>query len=209
MQENRSFVECLFSEMDVSERGGSLEIITLIGRIADEMPGGFFIYRANGDEELIYANTAMLRIFNCNTLEEFRELTGNSFRGIVHPEDLEAVEESIWKQIEKSQYDLDYVEYRIIQKGGEIRWIEDYGHFITNVLDLDFHSSTKNTKALRCNGFWVLIFPAISRNLPGFCPNKPQINPKETPENQCEKGRRVNPLRPSSFPLASFLESAL
>lgn len=138
MQENRSFVECLFSEMDVSERGGSLEIITLIGRIADEMPGGFFIYRANGDEELIYANTAMLRIFNCNTLEEFRELTGNSFRGIVHPEDLEAVEESIWKQIEKSQYDLDYVEYRIIQKGGEIRWIEDYGHFIQNEKVGDF-----------------------------------------------------------------------
>ncbi len=26
--------------------------------------------------------------------------------------------------------DLDYVEYRIVRRDGEIRWIEDYGHFI-------------------------------------------------------------------------------
>ncbi|MCM1046683.1 MAG: ATP-binding protein [Candidatus Gastranaerophilales bacterium] len=96
----------------------------------DKMPGGFFIYRAEGNEELLYANDAMLRIFNCDTMEEFRELTGNSFRGIVHPDDLNEVEESIWKQITESQYDLDYVEYRIIPKGGGIRWIDDYGHFV-------------------------------------------------------------------------------
>ena len=96
----------------------------------DEMPGGFFIYRADEAEELIYANKAMLRIFACNTIEEFRELTGNSFRGIVHPDDLDEIELSIKEQIEKDQYDMDYVEYRIIRKDGEIRWIEDYGHFI-------------------------------------------------------------------------------
>lgn len=96
----------------------------------DEMPGGFFIYRANETEELIYANKAMLRIFACDTMEEFRELTGNSFRGIVHPDDLDEIELSIKEQIEQNQYDMDYVEYRIIQKGGGIRWIEDYGHFI-------------------------------------------------------------------------------
>lgn len=99
-------------------------------KFADGMPGGFFIYRANDTEEIIYANQAMLRIFNCDTMEEFRELTGNSFQGIVHPDDLEAVQRSIREQIAKSQYDLDYVEYRIIQKGGRIRWIDDYGHFV-------------------------------------------------------------------------------
>ena len=35
----------------------------------DEMPGGFFIYRAGGTEEIIYANRALLRIFNCHTME--------------------------------------------------------------------------------------------------------------------------------------------
>jgi len=59
----------------------------------DEMPGGFFIYHADGDEEIIYANKALLRMFQCDTMEEFRHLTGNSFKGLVHPDDLEDVEE--------------------------------------------------------------------------------------------------------------------
>ncbi|MCM1386879.1 MAG: GNAT family N-acetyltransferase [Bacillus sp. (in: Bacteria)] len=96
----------------------------------DGMPGGFFIYHADGAEELIYANQAMLRIFACDTMEEFKELTGNSFRGIVHPDDLDEIELSIKEQIAHNQYDMDYVEYRIIRKDGEIRWIEDYGHFV-------------------------------------------------------------------------------
>ncbi len=99
-------------------------------RIIDEMPGGFFIYRADEKEELLYVNKALLRIFNCDTMEEFQELTGNSFQGIVHPDDLDEVEKSIKEQIAVSKFELDYVEYRIIQKGGDIRWIEDYGHFI-------------------------------------------------------------------------------
>ncbi len=106
------------------------QIALQIKKIMDEMPGGFFIYHADGNEELIYANNAVPRLFNCASLEEFRELTGNSFKGIVHPDDLEDVEKSIKEQIAQSRYDLDYVEYRIIQKGGEIRWVDDYGHFV-------------------------------------------------------------------------------
>ncbi len=96
----------------------------------EEMPGGFLIYRADGDEEIIYANRALLRIFQCETMREFRTLTGNSFRGMVHPDDLEEVEESIWAQIASNQYDLDYVEYRIIRQDGAVCRVEDYGHFI-------------------------------------------------------------------------------
>jgi len=99
-------------------------------RFMEEMPGGFLIYHADGDEQIIYANKALLRIFQCDTLKEFRELTHNSFKGIVHPGDLKEVEQSIIEQVNASQYDLDYVEYRIIRKDGEVRWVEDYGHFI-------------------------------------------------------------------------------
>lgn len=99
-------------------------------KFTDQIPGGFFIYRADETEEILYANAAVLRLFCCDTMEEFMELTGNSFKGMVHPEDLDAVEKSIKEQIATSQYDLDYVEYRIIPKDGNIRWIEDYGHFI-------------------------------------------------------------------------------
>lgn len=98
-------------------------------RFMEEMPGGFFIYRADSDEEIIFANNALLRIFRCDTMAEFMELTHGSFKGLVHPDDLEAVEQSITEQIADSQYDLDYVEYRIIRKDGQIRWLEDYGHF--------------------------------------------------------------------------------
>nr|WP_326165139.1 ATP-binding protein [uncultured Oscillibacter sp.] len=99
-------------------------------RFMDEIPGGFFIYHADGDERIIYANQGVLRIFQCDTLREFRELTGGSFKGLVHPDDLDAVEASIRKQIAENQYDLDYVEYRIRCKDGSIRWVEDYGHFV-------------------------------------------------------------------------------
>ena len=99
-------------------------------RFMDEMPGGFLVYHADQGEKIIYANRALLRIFQCETMEEFRAHTGNSFRGLVHPDDLDEVEESIRTQIEDSQYDLDYVEYRIRRRDGAIRWIEDYGHFV-------------------------------------------------------------------------------
>ncbi len=99
-------------------------------RFMNQMPGGFFIYHADEVEQVIYVNQALLRIFGCDTAEQFRALTGNSFKGMVHPEDLDDVEASIQEQIARSKYDLDYVEYRIIRKDGAIRWIEDYGHFV-------------------------------------------------------------------------------
>lgn len=112
--------------LDPSDIRRAQEII----KFMDEMPGGFLIYHADGNEDIIYANKALLRIFKCDTLNEFKELTGNSFKGIVHPYDLDTVEESIKKQITDSQYDLDYVEYRSIRKDGSICWIEDFGHYL-------------------------------------------------------------------------------
>jgi len=106
------------------------DTLPIVKEMTEGMPGGFFIYHADGNEELIYINSAVLRIFGCKTEEEFRELTGFTFRGMVYPEDLEDVESSIVQQIDNSVYDLDYVEYRIVQKDGSIRWIEDYGHFV-------------------------------------------------------------------------------
>lgn len=93
------------------------------------MPGGFFIYRAEGRKEILYANQALLRILGCSDYDEFRELTGGTFPGLVHPDDLEAVEESILLQIRQNEDQMDYVEYRTRRKDGSIRWLEDYGHY--------------------------------------------------------------------------------
>lgn len=120
---------CAAKTVPASEQA-KIDSIHEIIKFMDEMPGGFLIYHAHGNEEIIYANKALLRIFGCNTLAEFRYITGNSFKGLVYREDLDRVEQSITEQISHSQYDLDYVEYRIVRKDGVIRWVEDYGHFI-------------------------------------------------------------------------------
>ncbi len=104
----------------------TMGIIEEIGR---HMPGGFFIYRAEGDEELIYANDATISLFGCEDLDDFKELTGYTFKGMLHPEDYAAITDSINDQIRMSKKSMDHVEYRIIRKDGSVRWIDDYGHY--------------------------------------------------------------------------------
>ena len=106
------------------------QTLPVIEQITDGMPGGFFIYHADVNEELIYANQAMVNIFGCDSFEDFKEYIGGSFRGLVHPEDLEQVEKSIHSQISMNSKGLDYVEYRVIRKDGVVRWIRDYGRFV-------------------------------------------------------------------------------
>ncbi len=108
----------------------SEQAFPIIEQITAGMPGGFFIYHADGEERLTYANQALIRMYGCDNLEEFQAYTGYTFPGMVHPEDLNEVEESVRRQIGTDGNDLDYVEYRIVRKDGAIRWIEDYGHFV-------------------------------------------------------------------------------
>lgn len=103
----------------------------VIEKLTQRMPGGFFVYRADEDEKLLYANDILLEMFGCKSLDEFKELTDYSFKGIVHPDDLDRVEDSIQHQIANDERNVDYVEYRIIRKDGTIRWVEDYGRLVT------------------------------------------------------------------------------
>ena len=104
--------------------------LTELERIGGLIPGGFFVYRADEPLDILYANQNVLRIFGCATPEEFQALTGNTFRGLVYPEDFETIQSSIDEQIaDSANENFDYVEYRIIRKDGEIRWLDDYGHY--------------------------------------------------------------------------------
>lgn len=107
-----------------------VEAVAEFIRFMDELPGGFLIYRATGNEEILYANRALVKLFCCKTLKEFREYTGNSFNGIVHPKDLVSVKMSIHNQVFDSDDHSDYVEYRIRRKDGTVRWVEDYGRCV-------------------------------------------------------------------------------
>ena len=105
----------------------TMSIVEEIGRY---MPGGFFIYKVAQPEELLYANQAVFNIFGCKDLEEFKALTGFTFKGMLHPEDYRMIEDSISEQIETNVERMDHVEYRIVRKDGSVRWVDDYGHYI-------------------------------------------------------------------------------
>ena len=117
-------------------KGTTLDVLR---RVAENMPGGFFIYRADGDETILYLNDVMLDIFGCTTEEEFRELTGGTFKGLVYPEDLPDVEASVLQQVRRNEKRLDYVQYRIRRKDGEVRWVDDYGRLVHTEEDGDVY----------------------------------------------------------------------
>ena len=106
------------------------QTLAVIEELGGHMPGGFFIYRAAPPEELIYANQPVFAIYGCETLEEFKSLTGYTFRGMVHPDDYARISSSIEEQIQSNNDNMDYGEYRIVRRDGAVRWLNDYGHYV-------------------------------------------------------------------------------
>ena len=105
------------------------QTLSVIEEIGGHMPGGFFIYQAETPEKLLYVNKAAINIFGCADLEDFKELTGYTFKGMVHPDDYQRISDSIVQQIGTNKDQMDYTEYRIIRKNGDVRWVDDYGHY--------------------------------------------------------------------------------
>lgn len=102
----------------------------IIQQMAEVIPGGFFIYREDAKREILYLNRKVLDIYGCETRDEFMELTGGTFQGMVHPEDFDEIQKSIDMQIDDENGDgMDHVIYRIIRKDGAVRTVDDYGHF--------------------------------------------------------------------------------
>ena len=100
------------------------------GRIPSGLPGGFFIYEAEGDETILFAETNVVNMYGCDSFDEFMEFVGGSFKGMVHPDDLHKVENQIQAQTIFSDKRHDYVRYRIVTKSGDVRYIEDFGHLL-------------------------------------------------------------------------------
>ena len=103
--------------------------IEIIKEIGQYMPGGFFIYRADEKEALLYANAAVFKIYGCASSEEFTELTGFTVKGMIYPDDYAAVSAAVAEQIGNDNDKLERVEFRIIRKDGAVRWVGTYGHY--------------------------------------------------------------------------------
>ena len=101
--------------------------LSVLANIIERMPGGFFIYRDDENLDLLYANDVVLEIFGCENMDDFKDLTGYNFKGMVHPDDFEKVQASISNQVSSNSKEMDRVEYRIVRKDGGIRWVEDFG----------------------------------------------------------------------------------
>ena len=130
------------------------------GVIPTNLPGGFFIYEADGKENIIFAETNVIKLFGCDDYHEFIEYVGGSFKGMVHPDDIIKIENQIEAQTIFAAKRHDYVRYRIITKQGEVKYVEDFGHLLHSqdgkrfyyvfIVDVDYNeylNSSRNSYA--------------------------------------------------------------
>lgn len=96
----------------------------------DRIPGGILRYRADDEAQIDYINSGLYQMFGCGGYEQFCELTGNTFWGMVYEEDRDMVAEQLESQLISS--DHDHIRFRIQRKDGEIRWVEDNGHRVVD-----------------------------------------------------------------------------
>ena len=100
-----------------------------LDKISANMPGALLVYKANETEDIIFVSDEIAKIFECDSVQDFMKFTGGCFNTIVYPEDIEEVDSIIRQQISATN-GFDYVTYRIITKNGNIKKIEDWGHFV-------------------------------------------------------------------------------
>lgn len=105
------------------------ESLQAIRQFGDHFPGGFFIYKEDGNKELLYVNSALLNIFGCRDIDEFKQLTGFTYEGMLHPEVREKINAAIQSKFADNKSIIGHIVYRIIRKDGASRWVDTYGHY--------------------------------------------------------------------------------
>ena len=122
-----SFYEHAMSQENRMQLGFNIEDLSA------NIPGGLLIYTADKDEKILFASEHLYTNLGFSTLEGFLDFYQRSFRKFVHPDDLDRVENEIAEQQGLEQNDhLDYVSYRVIDKGGHTRDYIDVGRLISN-----------------------------------------------------------------------------
>lgn len=87
----KSFINSTWPVSNVGLIKGNRNDSFGVDSILSMIPGGFLIYADNEEEKILSVNEMLLSIFECDTVEDFIELTKESFSGMVHPEDLSKV----------------------------------------------------------------------------------------------------------------------
>jgi len=92
-------------------------------------PGGIMVYYADGDEEILHVNRYVVELLGCNTIAEFMDFTGGTFRGFVRESEIDRVENAIWQQVQ-IRSGFDHVYYQIETKDGSMVSVDDYGKLV-------------------------------------------------------------------------------
>lgn len=126
--------------------------------IAENLPIAFMVYRADESEKILVVSRTLLAMIGCSDFDSFMQYTGGTFRGFVHPDDVDEVETNIADQMQNNRFKLDVVDYRIIRTDGQIVNIHDLGRLVhdqrwgdlfyvalynKNLLTVDVHSHEK------------------------------------------------------------------
>lgn len=86
--------------------------------VSRNLPGAFLIYIADKtNDRILFANQELIEFAGCKDFDEFLAYTDQRFRNLIHPEEQDAVETSIWKQIDSEKSgNNDYVKFRFAKK---------------------------------------------------------------------------------------------
>ncbi|MGN0955309.1 diguanylate cyclase [Dialister sp.] len=97
--------------------------------IAASMPGGMLVCKATKDQEILFANKAMIDLLECDDFEDFMQYTGGTFYTVLYPGEKEAMQAEFQRQLaEKDNTDsTDFISFRIVTKKGHVITVEDMG----------------------------------------------------------------------------------
>lgn len=100
--------------------------------LAVNLPGAFFIYRAD-DGKILFANRELLKIMECSSMEEFIEYVGQEVKGLIAPEDYAEAVESCDQQVRDSDDAVAHMDYHVITKETHKRiYVHAVAHMVKN-----------------------------------------------------------------------------
>lgn len=100
-----------------------------LSEVAGSMPGGMLVCKATEDQEILFANRAMIDLLECDSFEDFMHYTGGTFFSILYPGEEETLRKEFKRQLgEKDNKDhVDFLTFRIVTKKGHVVTVEDMG----------------------------------------------------------------------------------
>lgn len=100
-----------------------------LSEVAGSMPGGMLVCKATEDQEILFANRAMIDLLECDSFEDFMHYTGGTFFSVLYPGEEEMLKKEFHRQLDEkdNQNHTDFLTFRIVTKKGRVVTVEDMG----------------------------------------------------------------------------------